>query len=94
MKLSLLIVTLLSSSVTAFTVVSPSSAGSTTALSLFGGGDKGGGAAAKGPGMMDQIAMLKKAQEMAQKKNKIDQELKAMSFEGSAEDGKVTVTMK
>mmetsp|Transcript_12971 Transcript_12971/g.35907 ORF Transcript_12971/g.35907 Transcript_12971/m.35907 type:complete len:178 (-) Transcript_12971:50-583(-) len=64
-----------------------------TALNLFG---KGGteGAAKKGPGMMDQIAMFKKAQEMAQKKQKIDEELKKMDFSGEGADGKVKASFK
>jgi len=68
-----------------------SSSATTTALNLFGtpkDGEK------KGPGMMDQLAMFKKAQEMAQKKQKLDEELKKMDFTGSAEDGKVTGTFK
>lgn len=65
-----------------------------TSLNLFGGGKKDGGGAKKGPGMMDQLAMFKKAQEMAQKKNKLDQELAKMDFEGTAEDGKVIVKFK
>lgn len=44
--------------------------------------------------MLDQLAMLKKAQEMAQKKNKLDQELAALDFEGSSNDGKVQAIMK
>ena len=60
-------------------------------LNLFGsGGDKGD---KKGPGMMDQLAMFKKAQEMAQKKQKLDEELKKMTFEGVVE-GKVKATFK
>lgn len=44
--------------------------------------------------MLDQLAMLKKAQEMAQKKNKLDQELAAVDFEGSSADGKVKAVFK
>ena len=71
--------------------VSLRSSATTTALNLFGtpkDGEK------KGPGMMDQLAMFKKAQEMAQKKQKLDEELKKMDFTGAAEDGKVTGTFK
>merc|ERR1712087_14593 len=46
------------------------------------------------PGMMDQLAMFKKAQEMAQKKQKLDNELASESFTGSAADGKVTIQCK
>lgn len=65
---------------------------STTQLRLFGGGNKGG--EKKGPGMMDQLAMIKKAQEMAQKKQKLDAELAAMVFIGTGADGKVTAKFK
>jgi hypothetical protein len=61
-------------------------------LGLFGGGNKDG--APKQPGMMDQLAMFKKAQEMAKKKQQLDNELAAETFTGSAADGKVTVTCK
>lgn len=44
--------------------------------------------------MMDQLAMFKKAQEMAQKKQKLDEELKKMEFSGTGADGKVTGTFK
>lgn len=66
----------------------------TSQLNLFGGGGGGGGGEKKGPGMMDQLAMFKKAQEMAQKKKEIDEELKKMAFEGSDPDGKVKGTFK
>lgn len=66
---------------------------STTALHLFGGGgDKDG--EKKGPGMMDQLAMFKKAQEIATKKKKIDEDLKAQTYEGESEGGKVKGTFK
>ena len=66
---------------------------STTALNLFGGGgnkDKGN----SGPGMMDQLAMFKKAQEIATKKRKLDEELQKMIFTGTSSNNHVTVTMK
>jgi DNA-binding protein YbaB len=44
--------------------------------------------------MMDQLAMFKKAQEMAQKKNKLDQELASVTYEGSATNGKVKAVFK
>jgi hypothetical protein len=74
-----------------------SSSTSSTQLHLFGGGNRnkdagGGGAAA--PGMMEQMAMFKKAQEMAQKKGKLDAELAKIEFSGLAADGKVTATFK
>ncbi|KAL7578335.1 hypothetical protein ACA910_012741 [Epithemia clementina (nom. ined.)] len=69
--------------------------GSSSALYLFGGGGGGGGdAAKKGPGFMDQLAMLKKAQEIAQKRGKLDEELKKMSFVGESANGKVKATFK
>ena len=43
---------------------------------------------------MDQLAMFKKAQEMAQKKNKLDQELANEDFVGEGADGKVKGTFK
>ena len=44
--------------------------------------------------MMNQLAMFKKAQEVAQKKKKLDEELMAESFEAEAADGKVKATFK
>jgi DNA-binding protein YbaB len=66
-----------------------------TQLNLFGGGNKAG-SEKKGPGggMMDQLAMFKKAQELATKKNKLDLELAEMDFEGTGADGKVKVDFK
>lgn len=89
----------LASDVSAFAprMAPPACSSTTTTLNLFGGGNKstGGDATAKkGPGMMDQLAMFKKAAEMAQKKSKLDQELAAESFEGTAADGKVTAVCK
>jgi hypothetical protein len=63
----------------------------TTALGLFGNPKDGD---SKGPGMMDQLAMFKKAQEMAQKKKQLDEELKKMDFTGKGADGKVTGSFK
>jgi hypothetical protein len=64
-------------------------------LHLFGGGNKSGDAGAKkGPGMMDQLAMFKKAADMAKKKQTLDSELAAETFEGMSADGKVTATCK
>lgn len=40
--------------------------------------------------MMDQLAMFKKAQEVAQKKAALDKELAAEDFTGTAAEGKVT----
>lgn len=67
---------------------------SSSALHLFGGGDKKKEGDAKAPGMMDQLAMFKKAQEMAQKKKKLDDELTQLDFKGSSPDGTVTGTFK
>ncbi|KAG7346368.1 YbaB/EbfC DNA-binding family protein [Nitzschia inconspicua] len=76
-------------------VQSTAAATTTSQLHLFGGGNKGGdGGAKKAPGMMDQLAMFKKMSEMAQKKNKLDTELAAETFEGTAADGKVKAICK
>jgi DNA-binding protein YbaB len=66
---------------------------STTKLSLFGGKKESGDK--KGPGFLDQMAMLKKAQEVAMKKMAMDKELSQISFvgEGGA-GGKVKATVK
>lgn len=77
--------------VDAFTASSSTTRSSTT-LHLFGG-NKGDGDNKK-PGMMDQLAMFKKAQEMAQKKQKLDAELQQMSFAGASENDNVKVTFK
>lgn len=96
MKYSALLVALACSSVSAFSpqLVSTQHSPSSSKLHLFGGGAKNKDGEKKGPGMMDQLAMLKKAQEMAQKKNKLDQELAAMDFVGASTDGKVKATVK
>ncbi len=44
--------------------------------------------------MMDQLAMFKKAQEVAQKKAALDKELQEEDFQGTAADGKVTAKFK
>ena len=94
MKLSLALLTsFLASQASGFAPTS-STQPSSTALHLFGGGNKSGGGAAKGPGMMDQLAMFKKAQEMAQKKKELDAELAKMDFAGSSANGQVTVNFK
>ena len=91
MKVSLFLTSLLASQATAF--APQQSAASSTALNLFGGNK--GGDDKKGPGgMMDQLAMFKKAQEVATKKKELDAELANMEFEGSGADGKVKVSFK
>ncbi len=91
MKTSVFVALMATSGAYAF---APSSTSSTspTQLGLFGGGNKSGGDGK--PGMMDQLAMFKKAQEMAQKKQNLDKELSEQSFKGSGADGKVTVSCK
>lgn len=64
---------------------------SSTSLHLFGGKKEGG---EKGPGMMDQLAMLKKAQEVASKKMALDKELAQIDHEGIAADGNIKVVVK
>jgi DNA-binding protein YbaB len=106
MKFSLSIVALLvsASAVAAFAPNLPAASSTTTrtpssssSLNLFGsggGGDAAAGGDKKAPGMMDQLAMFKKAQEMAQKKAKLDEELKTQDFSGEAADGKVKASFK
>lgn len=68
---------------------------SSTSLNLFGSKPKGeGDDAAKQPGMMDQLAMFKKAQELAQKKKALDDELANETILGTAADGNIEVTIK
>jgi hypothetical protein len=96
MKFSLLIASLLASpsAVSAFTANLPASVSTSTStsLNLFGSG--GANKGEKKPGMMDQLGMFKKAQEMAQKKAKLDEELTLMNFEGVGADGKVKASFK
>lgn len=98
MKISILLVSYLTS-VSAFSSP-PVGSQSKTALNLFGGkkdgGSGGGGGIAKGlgGGMMDQLSMFKKAQEIAQKKQVIEAELKEILFVGKDESGKVTANIK
>lgn len=65
---------------------------SSTSLNLFGGSKEG--ADKDKPGMMDQLKMLKKAQEVASKKMALDKELAKIDHVGTAADGKVSVTIK
>ena len=43
---------------------------------------------------MDQMAMFKKAQEMATKKQKLDEELQQENYEGTGADGKVVASLQ
>jgi DNA-binding protein YbaB len=72
---------------------SSSHATTTTSLNLFGQGNKDG-AKKGGPGMMDQLAMFKKAQEVAQKKQALDKELQEMDFKVTAAGGGVSAVFK
>ena len=45
-------------------------------------------------GMMDQLAMFKKAQEIAQKKKALDEDIAKMDIIGKAADGNIKVTVK
>lgn len=72
---------------------------SATELHLFGSKNKDGaappgGPAGGGPGMMDQLAMFKKAQEISQKKNALDKELANEKITGSAADGNIQISVK
>lgn len=95
MKLSMFTSIVLLSNASAF---APSmSTRTSTSLDLFGGKKDGGDkAAGSGPmgGMMDQLAMFKKAQEIAQKKKQLDDEIAKMEIIGSAADGKIKVTVQ
>ena len=95
MKLSSCVVALLcvvqTSAFSTTSFVVNSSSKYDTSLNLFGGKKEGGD---KGPGMMDQLAMLKKAQEVASKKMALDKELAKIEHVGEAADGKVTIAVK
>ena len=65
---------------------------SSSVLNLFG--NKKEGDANKAPGMMDQLAMFKKAQEIATKKKQLDEELAKGSWEVASEDGNVKAVFK
>jgi DNA-binding protein YbaB len=64
-----------------------------SSLNLFGSKPKDESAPQQ-PGMMDQLAMFKKAQELAQKKNALDKELAEEKIVGSAAEGKIQITIK
>ena len=91
-------VLLAASSATAFSASRPliqTAQSSSTSLNLFGSKPKDESAdAAKQPGMMDQLAMFKKAQELSQMKNDIDKELAEEKITGSAADGNIEITVK
>uniref|UniRef100_A0A7S2N1K6 Uncharacterized protein n=1 Tax=Helicotheca tamesis TaxID=374047 RepID=A0A7S2N1K6_9STRA len=67
---------------------------SQTELNLFGGKKESGDGGGKAPGMMDQLAMLKKAQEIAQKKATLDKELATLDIVGESADGNVKCSVK
>lgn len=66
---------------------------SSTSQYLFGSKPKAEGSKQQ-PGMMDQLAMFKKAQELSQKKTEIDKELANEKIVGTAADGNIKVTIK
>eukprot|EP00571_Detonula_confervacea_P015687 CAMPEP_0172297738 /NCGR_PEP_ID=MMETSP1058-20130122/653_1 /TAXON_ID=83371 /ORGANISM="Detonula confervacea, Strain CCMP 353" /LENGTH=181 /DNA_ID=CAMNT_0013006923 /DNA_START=30 /DNA_END=575 /DNA_ORIENTATION=+ len=95
---------LTASSATAFSTSRPGNAigqqhtsQTSTTLNLFGSkpksDDSAGGPPAQ-PGMMDQLAMFKKAQELASKKNAIDKELAEEKIIGTAADGNIKITVQ
>jgi len=95
MKLSVVVNVLILGCTNAFApALRRSSSISSSQLNLFGGGNKDGESKGPGGGMMNQLAMFKKAQEMAQKKQTLDQDLAKEIFKGSAANGKVTVDCK
>ena len=65
-----------------------------TSLNLFGSKPKDPNADKQQPGMMDQLAMFKKAQELAQKKNNLDKELAKEKIMGTAADGNIEITIQ
>ena len=66
-----------------------------TSLNLFGSKPKDPNAdKQQQPGMMDQLAMFKKAQELAQKKNNLDKELAKEKIIGTAADGNIEITIQ
>jgi hypothetical protein len=93
MKTSVLALTILVSSATAFAPSPVACRSAGAALNLFGGKKEGGEKGAVG-GMMDQLAMFKKAQEIATKKQAIEKELQLLTFDGKSTNEKATVSMK
>lgn len=97
MKLSIISATILLTGASAFAPSSTSriTTTTTTSLHLFGG-KKEGKDSGNNPmgGMMDQLAMFKKAQEIAKKKSELDKEIAAMDIIGSAADGKIKITVQ
>lgn len=96
MRTSVLAFTFLVSSAAAFapSPIACRSDASATALNLFGGKKEGGDNKGAMGGMMDQLAMFKKAQEIATKKQAIEKELQLLTFDGKSSNEKVTVSMK
>lgn len=97
MKTSVLAFTVLVASATAFApspIASRSATAATTALNLFGGKKEGGDSKGAMGGMMDQLAMFKKAQEIATKKQTIEKELQLLTFDGKSTNEKASVSMK
>eukprot|EP00804_Cyclotella_cryptica_P022878 CCRYP_005091-RA/>CCRYP_005091-RA protein AED:0.01 eAED:-0.01 QI:0/-1/0/1/-1/0/1/0/181 len=67
---------------------------SPTELNLFGSKNKDASSPGQQPGMMDQLAMFKKAQEIASKKAELDKELSKENIVGTAADGKISITVQ
>ncbi|KAL7543503.1 hypothetical protein ACHAXR_013178 [Thalassiosira sp. AJA248-18] len=104
-KLATLVTILLTaSSATAFSTSRPgntlqklsSTSSTSTSLNLFGSKPKDESADGQPaqPGMMDQLAMFKKAQELASKKNALDKELAEEKITGTAADGNIEITIQ
>ena len=91
MKLSVICASLCIANAYAF-APSPMNTRQNISLNLFGGKKEGG--ENKGPGMMDQLAMFKKAQELATKKKKLDEELAQMDIVGEAAEGNIKINVK
>eukprot|EP00986_Skeletonema_menzelii_P013451 scaffold7852_cov151-Skeletonema_menzelii.AAC.16 len=89
---------LTASSATAFSTARISShsvtqSSSSTSLNLFGSKPKDPNQPQQ-PGMMDQLAMFKKAQEIATKKKKLDDELSNETITGTSAEGNIEITVK
>mmetsp|Transcript_24363 Transcript_24363/g.36141 ORF Transcript_24363/g.36141 Transcript_24363/m.36141 type:complete len:176 (-) Transcript_24363:102-629(-) len=95
MKFLILSIACLVSVSYAFCPLQTPSSQATSALNLFGGKKDGkDGSKPGGPGLLDQMALFKKAQEIQSKKAAIEKELGEVVFSGKSENEKVTASVK